>query len=132
EGKPKVTAIIAAEGFDETGILQLAASVERASEHPLADAIVRAANQRNLSLSSIEQFDSPAGKGATGKVDQKAILVGSSDFLNSAGIETNALREQAEALRRDGATVINIGVDGKLGGLFAIADPVKPSTPDAL
>src|SRR4051794_6426126 len=132
EGKPKVTAIVAAEGFGDSEILQLAASVERASEHPLADAIVRAANERNLSLGSVEQFDSPAGKGASGKVEQKTILVGSSDFLSSAGIETGPLSEQAERLRSDGATVINIGVDGKLAGLFAIADPVKPSTPDAL
>jgi len=132
EGKPKVVAIIAAAGFEESEILQLAASVERASEHPLADAIVRAAKERNLDLSKVEAFDSPTGKGATGKVGGKTILLGNSNFLKSVGIETQPLNEQGERLRGDGATVINIAVDGKLAGLFAIADPVKPSTPDAL
>jgi Cu+-exporting ATPase len=132
EGKPKVVLIVAAAGFQETEILRLAASVERASEHPLADAIVRAAKERNLELSKVDEFDSPTGKGATGKVDGKTVLLGNSSFLKSLGIETEPLNEQGESLRGDGATVINIAVDGKLAGLFAIADPVKPSTPDAL
>ena len=132
EGKPKVVSIVAAAGFQESEILRLAASVERASEHPLADAIVRAAKERNLDLSKVDEFLSPTGKGATGKVDGKTILLGNSNFLTSLGIETQSLNEQGESLRGDGATVINIAVDGKLAGLFAIADPVKPSTPDAL
>jgi Cu+-exporting ATPase len=132
EGKPKVVSIVAAAGFDESEILRLAASVERASEHPLADAIVRSAKERNLDLSKVEEFDSPTGKGATGKVDGKSILLGNSSFLASLGVETQSLNEQAERLRADGATVINIAVDGKLAGLFAIADPVKASTPAAL
>jgi Cu+-exporting ATPase len=132
EGKPKLVAIVAAAGFQESEILRLAASVERASEHPLADAIVRAAKERHLELSKVDEFDSPTGKGATGKVDGKTILLGNSNFLTSRGIETQPLNEQSERLRGDGATVINIAVDGKLAGLFAIADPVKASTPDAL
>jgi Cu+-exporting ATPase len=132
EGKPKVVSVVAAGGFQDTDILRLAASVERASEHPLADAIVRAAKERNLDLSKVDEFDSPTGKGATGKVDGKAILLGNANYLASLGIETQPLQEQAERLRGDGATVINIAVDGKLAGLFAIADPVKASTPDAL
>jgi len=132
EGKPKVVAIVAAAGFRESEILRLAASVERASEHPLADAIVRAAKERNLDLSKVEEFDSPTGKGATGKVDGKAVLLGNSNFLKSAGIDTEPLDEQAERLREDGATVIYIAVDGRLAGLSAIADPIKPSTPEAL
>jgi P-type Cu+ transporter len=132
EGKPKVVAIAAAAGFQDVEILRLAASVERASEHPLADAIVRAAKARNLDLSKVEDFDSPTGKGATGKVDGKTILLGNPTFLTSLGIETRSLNEEGEHLRADGATVINIAVDGKLAGLFAIADPVKASTPDAL
>jgi Cu+-exporting ATPase len=132
EGKPKVVAIVAAAGFDETDILLLAASVERASEHPLADAIVRAAKERHLDLGKVEEFDSPTGKGATGKVAGKTVLLGNSNFLASRGIDTGPLDEQGEALRADGATVINIAVDEKLAGLFAIADPIKPSTPDAL
>ncbi|YBW41355.1 HAD-IC family P-type ATPase (plasmid) [Nitrobacter sp. TKz-YC01] len=132
EGKPKVVAVVAAAGFQESEILRLAASVERASEHPLADAIVRAAKERKLDFSKVKEFDSPTGKGATGKVDGKTVLLGNPNFLTSLGIETQSLNEQAERLRGDGATVINIAVDGKLAGLFAIADPVKASTPDAL
>ncbi len=119
EGKPKVVAIVTAAGFQENEILRLAASVERSSEHPLADAIVRAAKERNLDLSKVEEFDSPTGKGAIGKVDGKTIALGNSNF-------------QAERLREDGATVIYLAVDGRLAGLFAIADPIKTSTPDAL
>jgi Cu+-exporting ATPase len=132
EGKPKVVAIIAAAGFDEREILRLAASVERASEHPLADAIVRSARERDLDLGKVEGFDSPTGKGATGKVDGKTILLGNANFLASGGIETRSLDEQGERLRGDGATVINIAIDGRLAGLFAIADPVKQTTPAAL
>jgi Cu+-exporting ATPase len=132
EGKPKVVSIVPAAGFQESEILRLAASVERASEHPLADAVVRSAKERSLDLSKVEEFDSPTGKGATGKVEGKSVLLGNSNFLTSVGIKTQSLNEQAERLRGDGATVINIAVDGKLAGLFAIADPVKQSTPAAL
>jgi Cu+-exporting ATPase len=132
EGKPKVTAIVAATGFDENAILQLAASVELASEHPLADAIVRSAGERKLELGKVSEFDSPTGKGATGKVDGKSILLGNSNFLNSRGVDTHSLDSDAERMRADGATVINIAVDGRLAGLFAIADPIKASTPAAL
>jgi Cu+-exporting ATPase len=132
EGKPKLVSIVPATGFDESEILHLAASVERASEHPLADAIVRAASERNLDLSKVDEFESPTGKGAKGKVGGKTVLLGNSNFLASLGIETLSLNEQGERLRGDGATVINMAVDGQLAGLFAIADPVKPTTPDAL
>ena len=132
EGKPKVVSIVAAAGFEENDILRLAASVERASEHPLADAIVRAAKDRNLSLAPVEGFDSPTGKGAAGKVDGKSIVLGNAKYFASIGIETAALDGEAERLRADGATVINMAIDGKLAGLFAIADPVKSSTPEAL
>jgi Cu+-exporting ATPase len=132
EGKPKVVSIVASAGFREDDLLRLAASVERASEHPLADAIVRAAKERDLALANVEEFDSPTGKGVTGKVDGKNILLGNVGYLQSLGVETRSMEAQAEALRGDGATVINIAVDGKLAGLFAIADPIKPSTPDAL
>jgi soluble P-type ATPase len=132
EGKPKLVSIVPATGFDESEILHLAASVERASEHPLADAIMRAARERNLDLSKVDEFDSRTGKGAMGKVGGKTVLLGNSNFLASLGIETLSLNEQGERLRRDGATVINMAVDGQLAGLFAIADPIKPTTPDAL
>jgi Cu+-exporting ATPase len=132
EGRPAVMAIVPAAGFQETELLQLAASVERASEHPLADAIVRAAKERGLEARAVEDFDSPTGKGAIGKVNGKTVVLGNSSYLASIGIETNSLAAEAERLRGDGATVINMAVDGKLAGLFAIADPVKASTPEAL
>jgi Cu+-exporting ATPase len=132
EGKPKVVAIVPAPGFEESEILRLAASVERASEHPLADAIVRSAKQRNLSLGRVDGFDSPTGKGATGKVDGKSIVLGNSRYFSSIGIETSSLDAESERRRTGGATVINIAIDGKLAGLVAIADPLKASTPDAL
>jgi len=132
EGKPKVVAIVPAMGFNETDILRLAATVERASEHPLADAIVRSAKERNLDLGKVDEFDSPTGKGATGKVDGKTIVLGNAIFLKSLGIDALSLNDQGERLRGEGATVINMAVNGKLAGLFAIADPVKASTPDAL
>jgi len=132
EGKPKLVAIVAAAGLQETELLRLAASVERASEHPLADAIVRAAKERNLDLSKVDAFDSPTGKGATGKVDGKTVVLGNANFLTSLGIDPQPLNAQAEKLRGDGATVIDIAIDGRLAGLFAIADPIKPSAQAAL
>jgi Cu+-exporting ATPase len=132
EGRPKLVTIVPAAGFRENDILRLAASVERASEHPLADAIVRAAKDRSLDLTDAEEFDSPTGKGVTGKVDGKSVALGNSKLLASLGVETRAQEAESERLRADGATVINIAIDGQLAGLFAIADPVKPSTPDAL
>ena len=132
EGKPKVVAIVPASGFAEDAILRLAASVERASEHPLADAIMRAAEEKQLALGQVEQFDSPTGKGATGKVDGKTVVLGNARYLSSIGVDTKALDAEAERLRGEGATVINMAIDGVLAGLFAIADPVKASTPEAL
>ncbi|WP_048758262.1 heavy metal translocating P-type ATPase, partial [Afipia felis] len=132
EGKPKVVSIVTSAGFGEDDLLRLAASVERASEHPLADAIVRAAKERNLTLANVEEFDSPTGKGVTGKIDGRNVLLGNVGYMQSLRVETRSMEAQAEALRGDGATVINIALDGKLAGLFAIADPVKQSTHDAL
>jgi Cu+-exporting ATPase len=132
EGKPRVTDIVAASAFAEDEVLRLAASIERASEHPLADAIVRAANQRGLDLARLEGFDAPAGKGATGKADGRTIVVGNAKFLGTLGIETAALDSESERLRTGGATIVHIAIDGKLAGLFAVADPVKSSTPAAL
>jgi len=132
EGKPKVVGIVAAEGFVENDILRLAASVEQASEHPLADAIVREAKERSLALGKVDEFDSPTGKGAVGRVDGKTITLGNARYLASIGADTAALDAESERLRGEGATVINVAIDGNLAGLFAIADPVKASTPDAL
>jgi Cu+-exporting ATPase len=132
EGKPKVTKVVPASGFDENEMLRLAASLERASEHPLAHAIVVAANERKLTLSDADDFDSPVGKGVIGKVEGKAVALGNSKYLKEIGITTAALADQADRLRADGATAIFAAVDGKAAGILAIADPVKQTTPEAL
>jgi Cu+-exporting ATPase len=132
EGKPSVTAIIAAPGFVENDLLRLAAGVERASEHPLAAAIVSAAEARKLALPQVSGFDSPSGIGALGTVDGKNILLGYLPFLQEQGIDAGALSTQADGLRKDGATAIYMAVNGKLAGVFAIADPIKETTPGAL
>jgi Cu+-exporting ATPase len=132
EGKPAVTAVVPAEGFTEPEILGLAASVERASEHPLAVAIVTAAEARNLSTAPVEDFDSPTGKGALGTVEGHAVVLGNANFLREHGIDVAPLAKAADDLRRDGATAIFIGVDRRPAGILAIADPVKASTPEAL
>jgi Cu+-exporting ATPase len=132
EGKPKVVSVVPASGLAETELLRLAASVERASEHPLADAIVRAAKERDIALADVTDFDSPTGKGATGTVEGRVILLGNTGYMASRGVDIRPLEAEAERMRADGATVIAMAVDGASVGLFAIADPVKPSTPAAL
>jgi len=132
EGKPKVVAVKPAPGFDETQVLRLAASVERGSEHPLAAAIVAAAAERKLELLPVRDFDSPVGKGVTGIIEDKRLVLGNARFLAELNIDTSALSAEAERLRGDGATAIFLAVTGKLAGVIAIADPVKATTPDAL
>jgi Cu+-exporting ATPase len=132
EGRPAVTAIVPAEGFTEDEALRLAASVERASEHPLALAIVRAAEERGLAIAPVADFDSPTGKGAYGTVEGKRIPLGNAKFLAEQGVDVTPLADEADRLREDGATAIFMGVDGQVAAIFAIADPVKPSTPKAL
>jgi len=132
EGKPKVVAIVAAQDFEEATVLRLAASVERSSEHPLAAAIVAAAAERNIELARVDNFDAPAGKGALGLAANRRVAVGNANFLAELGIATDWLQRDAERLRADGATVVFAGIDGKLAGLIAIADPVKATTPAAL
>jgi len=132
EGKPKVTAVVPAAGFEESEVLRLAASLERASEHPLANAIVAAAEERKLELMQVSDFDSPVGKGVVGKVDGKSVALGNAKFLTELKIDTSTLSEEADRLRRDGATAIFAAIDGKAAGILAIADPVKQSTPEAL
>ena len=132
EGKPKVVAVIAFSGFDNAQVLRLAASVERGSEHPLAAAIVKAAAERSIALATVRGFDAPAGKGVIGMVEGKRLALGNAKFLSELNIDPQALAKEAERLRADGATAIFLGVNGKLAGCIAIADPVKPTTPAAL
>jgi Cu+-exporting ATPase len=132
EGKPRLVAISPTPGFKEDELLRLAASVEKASEHPLAQAIVAAAAERKLPLAEVTGFDAPTGKGALGTVDGRELHLGNAKFLHEAGVDTAALEGDAERLRQDGATAIFLAVDGKVAAVLAIADPVKATTGDAL
>jgi len=132
EGKPKVISIVPVGAFNESELLRFAASVEQASEHPLAQAIAEAANERNISVAQVKGFDAPTGKGAIGVAEGRRVVIGNPKFLHELNIQTTELDADAERLRGEGATVIYLAVDGKASGIIAIADPVKRTTPDAL
>jgi Cu+-exporting ATPase len=132
EGRPAVTAVVPGEGFAEAELLHLAASVERASEHPLARAIVEAAQERSLPLAPVTDFDSPSGKGAFGIVEGRTIHIGNSAFLSESGVDPRPLSEAAETLRKDGATAIFMAVGDRLAGVIGIADPVKAASADVV
>jgi Cu+-exporting ATPase len=132
EGRPKVVHIELAPRFSADEVLQKLASVERASEHPLAMAIVMDAQERKLSLAPVSDFDSPVGKGVIGTVDGLVIVSGSAKFLAEHGIDTDRLAASAEGQRRKAATVIFVGIGGQLAGFVSIADPIKPTTLQAL
>ncbi len=130
EGKPSVTAVEPLGGHSETEVLALAAALERGSEHPLAEAILRAAEQRSLQIAPAAEFESATGKGVRGRVDGRAVALGNDALMRELGISASLPR--AEELRRQGGTVMLLAVDGGLAGLIAVADPVKASTPAAL
>lgn len=132
EGKPKVTKILTAGGFSEHDILKFAAGVERASEHPLAQAIVTAALERGIALPQVDEFDSPTGKGAIGVVESKHIVLGNAAFLAERGLDTDSFVNEADSLRRTGATAIFMGIDNTLAAILAIADPIKETTAEAV
>ena len=132
EGKPKVVSVVTAGGFEENELLRLSASVERGSEHPLAQAILKAAKDRGLSLGEVGDFASPSGKGATGTVDGKKVALGNAMLMGELNIVTRDLDAAAEAARKNGATAIYVAVDGRAAGVIAIADPIKPSAQAAL
>jgi len=132
EGKPRLAAVVAVEGVDEAELLRLAASLERASEHPLAGAIVAGARERGLSLARDQGFQSFTGRGVVGMVDGKRIALGNSQLFDELKISTDALRARAEALRAEGQTVMFVAIEKKLAGLIGVADPIKASTPDAI
>jgi Cu+-exporting ATPase len=132
EGKPKVVGVFPVDGFDESEMLRLAASVERGSEHPLAQAILGAAKDRELKLGEASDFASPSGKGATGTVGGKAIALGNAMLMRELNISTLDLDPAAEVARENGATAIYLAIDGRAAGVIAIADPVKPSAQAAL
>ena len=132
EGRPSVTAILPALGFVEADILRLSASLERGSEHPLADAIVRAAKDRDIPLTEAVDFDSPVGRGVRGTIEGRQVALGNTRFLGELSIDVSALEPKAEALRHDGATAIFVAIDGKAAGVIGIADPIKATTPAAI
>ncbi|MGY0540949.1 copper-transporting P-type ATPase [Nocardioides sp. YJ-D4] len=133
EGRPAVTDIVLSDpAGDADELVRLAAGAERASEHPLARAIVEAATTRGLAVPDVTGFDSPVGRGVLGTVDGHRVALGSADFLNSQRIDPAALRPESDRLRGTGATVILVGMDQRLAGALAIADPIKETTPAAL
>jgi len=133
EGKPRLIDVVATDDFDESTLLPLAAAVERASEHPLAAAIVRGAEERKLPLPPVADFRSVTAGGVAGRVNGRAVLVGKPKFLEAEKIALSpALTERADALQREGRTVLFAAVDGRAAGLLAVADPIKASTPEAI
>ena len=132
EGKPKLVSVTTTEGWEEPKLLRLAASLERASEHPLAVAIVGGAEERGIELTKVESFDSITGKGVRGKVDGQAVALGNRALLDELKIDVGDLVKKAETFRSDGQTVMFVVVDGRVAGLVGVADPIKTSTPEAI
>ena len=132
EGKPKLISVIALAGFDEGEVLRLGASLERASEHPLAAAIVKGAQEKNITLTAVSEFRSITGKGVTGTVEGRTVALGNLKLLDELNIDAGDLPSRADALRSDGQTVMLLAIDGKAAGLLGVADPVKASTLEAI
>ncbi|TSD88745.1 copper-translocating P-type ATPase [Mycobacterium sp. KBS0706] len=132
EGKPRLVRIVPAPGHDEAGLLRLTAGLERGSEHPLAAAILAGAAERGLEVPAAEEFRSLTGKGVAARIEGRAVALGNAALLDELGVAAGPLAQEAEALRRDGATVMHLVVDGAVAGLIAVADPVKGTTPAAI
>ena len=132
EGKPKLVSVVARKDVDESELLRLTASLERASEHPLGAAIVRGAEERGIGLVKVESFESLTGKGVRGIIEGRAIAIGNRALIDELKIDTGSLNEEAERLRADGQTVMFVIINGHASGLIAVADPIKASTPEAI
>ncbi|MFZ2541887.1 MAG: heavy metal translocating P-type ATPase [Gallionella sp.] len=132
EGKPKLMSVVVLTGFDESTVLRLGASLERASEHPLAAAIVKGAQEKGLAFAAVSDFRSITGKGVTGTVEGRSVALGNLKLFEELHLDTGELPTRAEALRSDGQTVMLLAIGGKAAGLIGVADPVKTSTPDAI
>jgi Cu+-exporting ATPase len=132
EGKPTLSSVIPQPGFEESDLLQLIASLERSSEHPLAAAIVKGAEVKKLSLADVAEFNSVTGKGVKGTVSGKQVAVGNTELFRDLSVDPTPLLDRAEALRKEGQTVMLVSVDGKAAGIVGVADPIKGSTPDAI
>ncbi len=131
-GKPVLTELGAAAGFDEANLLQLTASLEKASEHPLAAAILAAAQDKKVVLLPVDSFQSVTGKGVTGTIQGKKVAIGNAALMSDLGASTDELREKAEALQSEGQTVVYVSSDGRFAGFVAVSDPIKDSTPEAI
>jgi Cu+-exporting ATPase len=132
EGKPTISSVIPQPGIEESGLLQLVASLERSSEHPLAAAIVKGAEAKKLALVDVVRFSSTTGKGVKGTVSGKQVAVGNAELFRDLAVDPAPLLERAEELRKEGQTVMLVAVDGKAAGLVGVSDPIKESTPDAI
>jgi Cu+-exporting ATPase len=132
EGRPKLVSVVTVPGLDDQGVLALAAGLERGSEHPLAAAIVRGAEERGVPSARASGFESFTGKGVKGQLDGKIVALGNHALMDQLGVDVGDMGSRAEQLRGDGQTVMFVAVDGKLAGLVGVADPIKSSTPDAI
>ncbi|MDP9140232.1 MAG: heavy metal translocating P-type ATPase [Pseudomonadota bacterium] len=132
EGRPRFDRVIAASGFGEDEVLRLAASLDQGSEHPLAEAIVSAARERKLAIDSVDGFESSTGIGVRGRVGNQSLALGNTALMNQLKVSVDALSDQAEALRAEGASVMYLASDGQIAGLLAVSDPIKASTAEAL
>jgi len=132
EGKPKLITVEPANGMDDTGLLRMAASIERGSEHPLAAAIVNGAKERGVEPSEAESFESVTGKGVTGRVEGRSVALGNRALMDHIGVDPGDLAIRAESFRKDGQTVMFVAVDDKPAGILGVADPIKETTPEAI
>src|SRR5690606_22047612 len=132
EGRPAFEDAVAADGFDGSEVLRLAASLDQGSEHPLAEAVVAAARERGLALAAVDGFESTSGIGVRGQVEGHRLALGNTALMREEGVDPAPLATRAEALRGQGASVMHLAVDGALAGLLAVSDPVKASTPEAI
>jgi len=132
EGRPKLVQVDAVEGMEEAHLLYVAGSLEKGSEHPLAQAIVKGAEERGTELGQVKEFSSKTGKGVVGTVDDHFVVLGNSALMDDQGIDVTAWTDRADEQRGEGHTVMFVGVDGKLAGLLGVADPIKETTPEAV
>jgi Cu+-exporting ATPase len=132
EGRPAFDCVVPGAGFSADDVLRIAASLDQASEHPLARAIVNEATRRKLALERPSAFDSASGIGVTGEVGGQRVMLGNSALMQQAQVDVSPLRDEAEKLRHEGASVMHLAVGGRLAGVLAVSDPIKASTPDAV
>jgi len=132
EGKPKLVSVLSVQGYQDDELIRIAASIERASEHPLAEAIVEGAVKRGMALTAVRDFESLTGKGVSAYIDDHRVALGNRGLMRDLSVELDELSEQADSLRARAQTVMFVAIDGKAAGLIGVADPIKDSTPAAI